>query len=450
MRTQYPSIPSETSQVYGTPPFEQSSPFAHTDIYPSSFDPSPCSIPNSNVNDLMMSGSYLTQSAESVPRGFPPQDLWTHGLNEAFLSNSYLDRTDARNDMLWAGDDSTTTLFPQGSSFSQEHSPVDLRAFNYSTSFSEYQSIHGANLSPPLDDMRVQQRQRLSLPNYLDPSIQRLGSNSPTVFPPSPAHSVVSSPSGESNHPQFTPDPTPYSSANIMSGDETDGGKDHDDLPYAKLIYRALMSAPGKKMVLKEIYEWFEKNTSKARNADSKGWQNSIRHNLSMNAAFQGMKDDSSPEGGPRKVANVWVLTEDAIRKGVQSTTRYRKPGIHKKSSKSEHPAPQRQRSGAKGGKAAKKAAKLKRELQGPQKGTVDPETTFPLYHLGNNNNLTIPNGDYQHIYSDQLMSDGYGLRNVIGLADHPSPIYPDPDMHGSRLLSESLFSATNRAGPRI
>lgn len=53
--------------------------------------------------------------------------------------------------------------------------------------------------------------------------------------------------------------------------------------PYAQLIYRALKSVPGHGMVLKEIYDWFEKNTDKARNTSSKGWQNSIRHNLSMN-----------------------------------------------------------------------------------------------------------------------------------------------------------------------
>ena len=53
--------------------------------------------------------------------------------------------------------------------------------------------------------------------------------------------------------------------------------------PYARLIYRALKSAPDHKMVLKEIYEWFEMNTDKAKDTTSKGWQNSIRHNLSMN-----------------------------------------------------------------------------------------------------------------------------------------------------------------------
>ena len=54
------------------------------------------------------------------------------------------------------------------------------------------------------------------------------------------------------------------------------------------------MSAPGHKMVLKEIYEWFEKNTNKSKNSDSKGWQNSIRHNLSMNAVS--MQFDHIPE----------------------------------------------------------------------------------------------------------------------------------------------------------
>lgn len=53
--------------------------------------------------------------------------------------------------------------------------------------------------------------------------------------------------------------------------------------PYAKLIYRALMSKPDHAMVLQEIYQWFRDNTTKGA-SDTKGWMNSIRHNLSMNA----------------------------------------------------------------------------------------------------------------------------------------------------------------------
>jgi hypothetical protein len=60
--------------------------------------------------------------------------------------------------------------------------------------------------------------------------------------------------------------------------------EDHaTDEPYAKLIYRALMSAPNHSMVLQEIYQWFRDNTVKG-SSDTKGWMNSIRHNLSMNA----------------------------------------------------------------------------------------------------------------------------------------------------------------------
>jgi hypothetical protein len=61
-------------------------------------------------------------------------------------------------------------------------------------------------------------------------------------------------------------------------------GDDHTaEEPYAKLIHRALMSTPNHSMVLQEIYQWFRENTSKG-SSDSKGWMNSIRHNLSMNA----------------------------------------------------------------------------------------------------------------------------------------------------------------------
>lgn len=60
-------------------------------------------------------------------------------------------------------------------------------------------------------------------------------------------------------------------------------GQGVDEQPYAKLIHRALMSAPDHSMVLQEIYRWFRENTTKG-SSDTKGWMNSIRHNLSMNA----------------------------------------------------------------------------------------------------------------------------------------------------------------------
>ena len=87
----------------------------------------------------------------------------------------------------------------------------------------------------------------------------------------------------------------PAPSRNPQSDSSEDGGPSSREMtaaeadehgaeePYAKLIYRALMSAPDHSMVLQEIYQWFRENTTKG-SSDTKGWMNSIRHNLSMNA----------------------------------------------------------------------------------------------------------------------------------------------------------------------
>ena len=63
---------------------------------------------------------------------------------------------------------------------------------------------------------------------------------------------------------------------------------DKADEPYAKLIYRAFMSRPDYSMTLQQIYQWFRENSSKAL-TETGGWQNSIRHNLSMNAVSFGL-----------------------------------------------------------------------------------------------------------------------------------------------------------------
>ncbi|KAK3382153.1 hypothetical protein B0T24DRAFT_1887 [Lasiosphaeria ovina] len=113
--------------------------------------------------------------------------------------------------------------------------------------------------------------------------------------------------------------------------------------PYAKLIYRAFMSTPRHALTLQEIYQWFRDNTDKGKK-DGKGWQNSIRHNLSMNLAFtkrertssSGGSDDAAVSSVPdiflstgtaadNKKSTEWFLEPWAIEDGVQSTTRYRK-----------------------------------------------------------------------------------------------------------------------------
>ncbi|KAI8948570.1 hypothetical protein F4801DRAFT_581327 [Xylaria longipes] len=110
-------------------------------------------------------------------------------------------------------------------------------------------------------------------------------------------------------------------------------GKAKPEEPYAKLIQRALMSADDHKMALQQIYQWFRENTDKT-NSDGKGWMNSIRHNLSMNAAFEKCERGST---GDAKKSTVWQLAEFAVRDGVQSTTRYRKGNPARRSGSAAH-----------------------------------------------------------------------------------------------------------------
>ncbi|KAF2623070.1 hypothetical protein BU25DRAFT_401237, partial [Macroventuria anomochaeta] len=128
---------------------------------------------------------------------------------------------------------------------------------------------------------------------------------------------------------------TPYS-----TGHEEDNTIDKEQ-PYAQLIYRALLDAPDHTMVLRDIYDWFRRYTDKAAHSETKGWQNSIRHNLSMNGAFE--KVDSPADATTKGF--MWRLTPAALREGVKSTTRYRSKAANKRSSSRTQPLPQRQAS---------------------------------------------------------------------------------------------------------
>ncbi|KAI1075010.1 hypothetical protein F5B20DRAFT_585704 [Whalleya microplaca] len=151
-----------------------------------------------------------------------------------------------------------------------------------------------------------------------------------------------------------------------------DGGSKDDEPPYAQLIHKAFMSRERHAMTLQDIYQWFREHTEKGK-SENKGWQNSIRHNLSMNAAF--VKRDRKPSpgdpltsSGETKKSTEWVLEDWAVH-GVQSTTRYRKgtsgrrggPGSHSRATN----LSARASSGRKGGITASrtKAAATRRAI---------------------------------------------------------------------------------------
>lgn len=60
----------------------------------------------------------------------------------------------------------------------------------------------------------------------------------------------------------------------------------------------------------------------------------------------------------------IWVLDPSAVDKGIESTTRYRQKTVSKRIHNSDLVDPKRQKSGRKGGRAARKSAKARRSAK--------------------------------------------------------------------------------------
>jgi hypothetical protein len=79
-----------------------------------------------------------------------------------------------------------------------------------------------------------------------------------------------------------------------------------------------------------------------------------------LTLAFQAFEKIEQPCKGSCK-GFMWRLTDETIREGVKSTTRYRSKQLNKRAHRTQQPQPQRQASGAKGGQAARRSANLRR-----------------------------------------------------------------------------------------
>lgn len=87
-----------------------------------------------------------------------------------------------------------------------------------------------------------------------------------------------------------------------MPAIEDDGKK--PALSYALLIGQSILRAPNRRLTLASIYKWISDSFAFYNSAES-GWQNSIRHNLSLNKAFY---KQERPKDDPGK-GNYWAIT---------------------------------------------------------------------------------------------------------------------------------------------
>ncbi|KAF2012434.1 hypothetical protein BU24DRAFT_252359 [Aaosphaeria arxii CBS 175.79] len=89
-----------------------------------------------------------------------------------------------------------------------------------------------------------------------------------------------------------------------MPSVEDDGAK--PPYSYANLIGMAILRAQNRRLTLAQIYKWISDTFAFYRNTADMGWQNSIRHNLSLSKSFS---KQERPKDDPGK-GHYWVINQ--------------------------------------------------------------------------------------------------------------------------------------------
>jgi hypothetical protein len=93
-----------------------------------------------------------------------------------------------------------------------------------------------------------------------------------------------------------------------------------ENSPYAQWLFVCLKEVPGHQMILRDIYEWARNRIPKvieaiANDPNEKGWQNSIRHNLSMNKVSTNLFILGVSSNGPDRLSPKLISTPPKMAK---------------------------------------------------------------------------------------------------------------------------------------
>jgi hypothetical protein len=144
----------------------------------------------------------------------------------------------------------------------------------------------------------------------------------------------------------------------------------------------------------------------------------------------------------------MWRLTDEAIREGVKSTTRYRSKQPNKRGHRTQQPQPQRQASGAKGGQAARRSARMKRSGQYRSNDQYIsrsvPAAFDPSYHSGGDpTSMPYPPSPYYGSDVDFGYASKHDDFGSPGMASHLDLFSPARSYSGSPMSQHGGASVT-------
>ncbi|KAL2271556.1 hypothetical protein VTJ83DRAFT_927 [Remersonia thermophila] len=125
----------------------------------------------------------------------------------------------------------------------------------------------------------------------------------------------------------------------MMGGSDVDLSLDENrhikpQFSYAQMITQAILNTPDQKLNLAGIYQYIQSRYAYYRHQPASGWQNSIRHNLSLNKAFEKIARSTDEPGKGMK----WQLVPESREEMVRSAWRGGRGG-HRGSSNPSSPS---------------------------------------------------------------------------------------------------------------
>ncbi|KAL1839025.1 hypothetical protein VTJ49DRAFT_1925 [Mycothermus thermophilus] len=125
----------------------------------------------------------------------------------------------------------------------------------------------------------------------------------------------------------------------VMGGSDVDLSLDENrhikpQFSYAQMITQAILNTPDQKLNLAGIYQYIQSRYAYYRHQPASGWQNSIRHNLSLNKAFEKIARSTDEPGKGMK----WQLVPESREEMVRSAWRGGRGG-HRGSSNPSSPS---------------------------------------------------------------------------------------------------------------
>ncbi|KAG7193447.1 uncharacterized protein KQ657_000865 [Scheffersomyces spartinae] len=226
---------------------------------------------------------HITTPPHSVVRKFSDVLLYSSTPDMDFPNNRDSNTITASHSNAFFPPSTPTNKYPMGIQDASSQTYVHNHNHNHNSELTNLLHIqNGSLLSPAFSSPQrplITHSHKVSAPSNNDSGLLNLSVTNSSSTSVSLTSNVVK-PKKKASKKEHTPfdvnseDKPPYS--------------------YATLIGMSILSHVDKRLTLSQIYQWIA-DTFKYYKRDEVGWQNSIRHNLSLNKAF--IKGEKSKDG---------------------------------------------------------------------------------------------------------------------------------------------------------